>query len=264
MDGVAGPTPAPDTITVQTAENVSIGFATAGLGSRVVGQLVDSLIALLLAYAVVFAYAAIAASASSGQGLAFGAGGAAFAFFFVYFGYFLVCEAVTGGRTPGKAAMGLRVMRVDGSAPDFIAILIRNVVRVLDVALFVTGIGVVIMFFHPQSRRLGDIAAGTVVVRERARVTLAAAVATPPLITRAPDAGPSIDGIERLGATEYNALRTFLTRPGLSPDLRMRLAIDIATRMLDRLALGPSAPERLWPPELLLERLYLQLDQRLR
>jgi hypothetical protein len=63
---------------------------------------------------------------------------------------------------------------------------------------------------------------------------------------------------------EYNALRTFLTRTGLAPDLRTRLASDIATRMLDRLAVGPSAPERLWPAELLLERLYLQLDQRLR
>src|SRR2546426_973122 len=86
-----------------------------------------------------------------GQTVAVVAGGALFALFFVYFGYFLVCEVVMGGRTPGKAAMGLRVVRLDGSAPDFVALLIRNVVRVLDVALFAAGIGVVIMFFHPLS-----------------------------------------------------------------------------------------------------------------
>ncbi|TMB92648.1 MAG: RDD family protein [Chloroflexi bacterium] len=260
---VAGPS-TPDTVRVQTAENVSIGFTTAGLGSRVVAQLIDNVIALPLAYIAAFAYSALAVSASSGQSVTIVAGGALFALFFVYFGYFLVCEVVTGGRTPGKAAMGLRVVRLDGSAPDFVALLIRNVVRVLDVALFAAGIGVVIMFFHPLSRRLGDIAASTIVVRERSRVTLATAAAAPPLITRAPDAGPAVEGIERLGSTEYNALRTFLTRAGLAPELRARLAADIAARMLERLAVAPSAPERFWPPELLLERLYLQLDQRLR
>jgi uncharacterized RDD family membrane protein YckC len=261
---VVGPPVAPDTIRVQTAENVSLGFATAGLGTRVVAQIVDNVIALPIAYLAAFAYSALASSASSVQSITFASGGVVFAFFFVYFGYFLVCEVVTGGRSPGKAAMGLRVIRVDGGAPDFIALLIRNVVRVLDVALFATGIGVVIMFFHPLSRRLGDIAASTVVVRERSRVTLAAATAPPPLITRSPDAGPAVDGIERLGATEYNALRTFLTRGGLAPDVRARLAADIASRMLERMAVGPSAPERFWPPELLLERLYLQLEERKR
>ena len=82
------------------------------------------------------------------------------------------------------------------------------------------------------------------------------------MITRTPDAGPPIEGIEQLGTMELNALRTFLSRPGLNPELRTRLAGDIAGRMLERLGVSASAPERLWPPELLLERLYLQLEQR--
>jgi hypothetical protein len=100
------------------------------------------------------------------------------------------------------------------------------------------------------------------VVRDRAMVTLAAAVAPPPIILRTPDAGPPIDGLDRIGGFERDALRVFLSRPGLTPKLRADLAADIAKRLLDRLDLPPGAPERLWPAELFIERIYLQLDQR--
>ena len=69
-------------------------------------------------------------TSSEGAGFA----NAAIGFFagFVYFGYFFVAEAVTGGKTPGKSAMGLRVIKVDGSAADFGAVAVRNVIRVVD------------------------------------------------------------------------------------------------------------------------------------
>ena len=108
--------------------------------------------------------------------------------------------------------MGLRVIRVDGSAADFGALAVRNVLRIVDVAVVL--IGIVIMFFQPQTRRLGDLGAGTIVVRDRAMVTLAAAVAPPPVILRTPDAGPPIDGLDRIGGFERDALRVFLSRPG--------------------------------------------------
>ena len=110
--------------------------------------------------------------------------------------------------------------------------------------------------------RLGDLLGGTVVVHVRPPVTLAAAVTLAPVLLRTPDAGPAIDGIERLGERELSAIRTFLTRPGLEPPLRARLASDMSNRLVDRMQLAPSAPERQWPPELLLERLYLQLQTR--
>ncbi|MBV8529405.1 MAG: RDD family protein [Candidatus Dormibacteraeota bacterium] len=194
------------------------------------------------------------ASAESAQwaaGAALGAG------FLVYFGYFVVSEATSGGRTPGKVALGLRVVRLDGSAADFTAILIRNLVRIIDVG--VLFVGVVVMFFQPLSRRLGDLAAGTVVVRERQNVTLATVTAPVPMILRTPDAGPAIDGIERLGSHEENALRVFLSRQGLTPQLRASLAGQMAPKLYDRMELPWAAPERQWPPELFLERLYLQL-----
>jgi uncharacterized RDD family membrane protein YckC len=247
---------------VQTADNVALGYITAGLGSRMVAQLLDNGPALALALAVVLVITAAGNYASGPDGATWAAGAAAGASFLVYFGYFLLAEAVTGGRTPGKAAMGLRIVRLDGSAADFSAILVRNLVRIIDVGVFYVGI--LVMFFHPLSRRLGDLAAGTVVVRERQNVTLAAVAAPVPMILRTPDAGPAVDGIERLGSNEENALRVFLSRQGLTPQLRAHLAGQVAAKLYERLELPWSAPERQWPPELFLERLYLQLLGRAR
>lgn len=253
----------PDTFRVQTADNVSLGYTTAGVGSRMVAQLIDNAIALVLVFAVVdVLMTAGASTASSAQGAGWAAGAAVGAGFLAYFGYFLVAELLSGGRTPGKAVMGLRVVRLDGSAADFSAVLVRNLVRIVDVLVFYAGL--LVMFFNPLSRRLGDMAAGTVVIRERAPVTLAAVAAPPPLILRTPDAGPAIDGVERLGAHEENALRVFLSRQGLTPPLRAHLAAQLAVKLYERLQLPWSAPERMWPAELFLERLYLQLSARAR
>jgi len=249
-----------DTISVKTSDNVTLGYSVAGLGSRLVAQILDNLIALPVTLVAILLYGAVASVfVTSAEGTGFADAGAGFFAGFVYFGYFFVAEVVTGGKTPGKSAMGLRVIRVDGSAADFGALAVRNVLRIVDVGAVL--IGIVIMFFQPQTRRLGDLGAGTIVVRDRAMVSLAAAVAPPPVILRTPDAGPPIDGLDRVGGFERDALRVFLSRPGLSPKLRADLAADIAKRLLDRLGLPPGAPERLWPPELFIERVYLQLDQ---
>jgi uncharacterized RDD family membrane protein YckC len=250
-----------DTISVKTSDNVTLGYSVAGLGSRLAAQILDNLIALPITVVAILLYGAVANDfVTTSEGAGFAAAGAEFFAGFVYFGYFFVAEAVTGGKTPGKSAMGLRVIRVDGTAADFGALAVRNVIRVIDVVVLL--IGIVVMFFQPQTRRLGDLGAGTIVVRDRAMVSLAAAAAPPPIILRTPDAGPPIDGLDRIGGFERDALRIFLSRPGLSPKLRADLAADIAKRLFDRLELPTGAPERLWPAELFIERIYLQLDQR--
>jgi len=89
----------PDTLRVQTADNVSLGYSTAGVGSRMAAQLIDSTVALALVFVALVAAGGLVSRASTAQGLAWGAGAAAAFAGFVYFGYFLVYEAVTGGRT---------------------------------------------------------------------------------------------------------------------------------------------------------------------
>ena len=247
-----------DVLRVSTPDNVGIGYDVAGLGSRFIAQLLDTLIvSVLLLVVSVSVAAALGSSDSQGSVLvALAVGGASL---FTYIGYFTLCELTTGGRTPGKSAGRLRVLDLSGAAPTAGQLLLRNIARIVDVLM---GVGVVVMFWNGHSRRLGDLLAGTVVVRERSTVTFAAVVVPPPVMLRTPDAGPPIDGVGSLGERELSAIRTFLTRPGLEPPLRARLALDMTTRLLDRMQLPVTAPERTWPPELLLERLYMQLQAR--
>lgn len=240
---------------VQTPDNVAVAFATAGLGSRMLAQMVDTVLAGVTVVVAVLIYLVIAGT--DGRLVITGAIGVATA---TYILYFAAWEIASGGTTAGKQSLGLRVMRIDGGAARTTDLVIRNVLRLVDVGL--GGVGLIVMFFHPRSRRLGDLAAGTLVVRTPPAVSLNAAVRPQPVMLRTPDEGPAIDGLGRLGSHELEVLRAFLSHPGLAPDRRTSLAQGMARTLLDRMGLGPAAPERGWPPELFLERLYLQLARR--
>jgi uncharacterized RDD family membrane protein YckC len=252
-----------DTQRVTTADNVGISFRVAGLATRITAAAIDLVILAVLLFAVFTAIAAIA-SAMGGDSAAAQVNASFLSLLLaallvvVVVAYFTVSQAVSAGRTAGKAVMGIRVIRLEGGTPT----LGESFLRSLAYAVDLLGVGVILMFFHPQSRRLGDLLAGTVVVRERTPVTLAVASAANPVYLRSFEAGPPIDGLGRLGEREFQAVRTFLGRPGLVPAQRVALAARLAAPLLERMALPPSAPERMWPPELLLERVYLQLVPR--
>jgi uncharacterized RDD family membrane protein YckC len=250
-----------DVLRVSTSDNVGIGYDIAGLGSRFIAQLLDSLLVGIIALVIDIPVAAAVSGSDTQQTLPLAALAVSGVTLVGDIGYFTICEVSTGGRTPGKSSGRLRVLDISGAAPTAGQLLLRNLARVVDVAL---GVGVVVMFWNRQSRRVGDLLAGTVVVRVRPSVSYSAAVTPPPVMLRTPDAGPLIDGVERLGDRELSAIRTFLARPGLEPPLRARLAHDMTTRLLDRMEVPEAAPERQWPPELFLERLYLQLQGRTR
>ncbi|HET9050911.1 MAG TPA: RDD family protein [Candidatus Dormibacteraeota bacterium] len=240
-----------DTLEVRTAENVELGWDIAGIGSRLLATLVDLLLVGLIDTGVLLLLLALVPEADTGAAIVLGS----FLTFVVLVGYFVVAETATGGRSPGKRALGLRVIRTDGGAAGFGEALVRGLLRIVDLA-----VGVVPMFATASSRRLGDFAAGTVVVRERRARSVPPP--PPPAILRTPDAGPSIDNTAALGSHELVALRAFLSRQGLAPEQRGRLAATLAARLYDRLDLPASAPERSWPAELFIERLYLQLASR--
>ncbi len=162
---------------ISAPEYILFRYSLAGPMTRMIAVLIDHLVILgliLLSFLVL----AIAGNISAFAELDTLGGFMTFLLFMAMFllnwFYFLLFEWGNRGRTPGKMALGLRVVSVDGTSLDLLQILIRNLVRPADMfpmslVLFPTYfVGGLTMFFGGRSfRRLGDLAAGTIVVREQ-------------------------------------------------------------------------------------------------
>src|SRR5438309_4634640 len=156
--------PLPDTdLVVSTPERVSFDYQVAGLGTRGVAQILDLLIVAALLFAVFFVAVAAASYTQSGT-----VGTLVFAFgaFVVVFGYFWISEALFSGQTLGKRAFRLRAVGDRGEPLTWMQAGIRNVVRIVDFLPYGYGVGVVVLFVNGRGKRLGDLAAGTVVVKD--------------------------------------------------------------------------------------------------
>lgn len=193
--------------TVATPENVNFGYAMAGLGSRFMAALVDSLLVLLLQVLVVVLIFVIAIrDLRSSTGLLSWASLALVLISFVLFwGYYIFFELIWNGQTPGKRWVGLRVLRANGQPITIVEVLIRNLVRLVDFMPAAYGVGIVSMFIDARSRRLGDLAAGTMVVWERSALSVDAlveSVAESPAVA-APGAGESWSARDRALAAEF-------------------------------------------------------------
>jgi uncharacterized RDD family membrane protein YckC len=161
-------------IHIDTPENVVFGYNVAGMGSRFLAGLLDMLLIMLLIVAINFAFfllvSILDSSAIRRAGYWLWAVFGLLAFFILW-GYYIFFEMVWNGQSPGKRKLGLRVIRMDGTPVTFTESLIRNLIRLFDFLPAYYGVGVMTMFIDKQTRRLGDLAAGTLVVHDRA-VTL--------------------------------------------------------------------------------------------
>jgi hypothetical protein len=92
--------------------------------------------------------------------------------FIFFWGYYIFFEMLWNGQTPGKRWVGLRVIRTDGTPITLSESFIRNLTRLVDFLPAAYGIGIISMFLDKQSRRLGDLAAGTLVVHDRAPISI--------------------------------------------------------------------------------------------
>ena len=162
--------PLPDTdLVVSTPERVSFDYQVAGLGTRGIAQILDLLIVTGLLVAVFFfAAAAAAGTRSDVVGTLIDLFGA----FIVIFGYFWISEAIFSGQTLGKRALRLRVVGDRGEPLTWVQAGIRNVIRIVDFLPYGYGVGVVVLFANGRGKRLGDLAAGTIVVKDSDSVGL--------------------------------------------------------------------------------------------
>ncbi len=258
--------------TVTTPENVEIIYTLAGIGSRFAAVLLDHLLQGLLLVSVVLAALAFIGGLSNWMGgvddlfnlSGWAMGALAFAYFLIIWGYFIVFEAVWNGQTPGKRWLNLRVVKENGQPVDFFTSAIRNLVRILDALPTAYGIGVTCMFFSPAYKRVGDYAAGTVVVKEyrdpssspSPPASLRQEPAFPfpvpetagfaedeaagtPLFEETP--GVTIPFIGDVTREEYEAAHRFMDRRGeLAAPVAAEIARRLATPILARLDMTPS------------------------
>ena len=168
-----------EVVEISTPENVTFQFRLGGLGSRFIALLVDMLVQLVMFAAVTFAIvltgaglSAAAQAITRGYGnvseiiMSVAVGLVVISFFFIQWGYFVYFEVRGGGQTPGKHLMRLRVVRDEGQPVRFFDSVIRNVLRIADILPATYMIGVISILASKQNKRIGDLAAGTIVVRE--------------------------------------------------------------------------------------------------
>jgi len=228
-----------DHITIPTPEGVSLDLTLAGLGSRAIAGGIDlvlkaGLVGLLLIvmFALLGADGAIVVVPAIGMTMLV---------------YDVLFETLAGGRTPGKRASGLRVVRSSGRPVDLTASVVRNALRLLDGLPLSYLPTIVSILLTRRNQRPGDLAADTVVIRDRREIDRARTAASRPA---APAAGATWD-VSAVPAEDLATVRAFLERrDGLAPHARTRLAAQLDGALRPRVG-GADEPD----PERFLEML---------
>jgi uncharacterized RDD family membrane protein YckC len=262
-----GPANQFDQLNIETPEQVDLRLPIAGIGSRFIAVLVDTLIQViaeivLILVVVIFLSAAQRerlgeVSDTAGKWLI----AAVFLFhFLLYWGYFALFEAFWNGQTPGKRLAKIRVIKDSGRQITLFEALARNLIRIIDALPSFYFVGIISMLCNKQQKRLGDFVAGTVVVHEKISVqpllghnsrSITSAVYPQPLPEFVPRAGafqPPADALARLRPEDLNVIDSFLSR-ALDLDLATRAAMAqrIATSMFTKMHIPLPAeqnPER--------------------
>ncbi len=237
-------------VDVATGESVTFSYELAGLGSRFLAVFIDIalqsavflggalLLGLLAAWDPRYSATRAVADVPTKLGEAVLLGAAVFAAFVIFFGYFIVFEWAWRGRTPGKKVLGIRVVRDGGFPLDFTSSVVRNAIRILEFGVGFYAFSAVAMLLSPFNRRFGDMAAGSIVIRD-ARFESGVAYD----VRRATDAdvGTQVRRddslVHDLGDEERELVRRYAARrTGLGARARVAIAADIAAVVRPKLA----------------------------
>jgi uncharacterized RDD family membrane protein YckC len=150
---------------IETAQNISIDQNTAHLGDRMLAYIIDTLVIVI--YYVLMIWLLLALDVEPDEEWAMymllGLPG---------FLYYLLLETFMDGKTIGKHFMQLRVVKLDGTKPNFANFFVRWILRIIDISLTSGGVAVFTILIRGKGQRVGDIAAGTTVISEKKRVYL--------------------------------------------------------------------------------------------
>jgi len=235
--------PVSDQLSIDTPELVSIDMPLAGIGSRFVAVLIDTLLwgAGLFVLFLVFLIASPAIRAFNKISYQWGVAIVVFLVFLFNWGYFTLFEAFWNGRTPGKKMARIRVIQRSGRPIGLFESMARNFIRYVDQFPSFYAVGVIAMFVTRQHQRLGDLAAGTLVVRDREQETplwgasgsrtFTAASLAPALAAPEPHTLVTLPaaGLAKLSLTDLEVLESFFAR-------RLDMPLAVRQSLAERIA----------------------------
>lgn len=220
-----------DRMTIATPEGVQLALTLAGLGSRFIAGAADLIIQLILIAIV----AVVAAVASGGLLVAVAVVGV----FAIWFLYPILFEVLAAGRTPGKRITSLRVVRESGAPIDLPASAIRNLMRLLDGPILLYLPTVISIAVTARNQRPGDLAAGTIVIRENPLSALDPGARLGPA-EEPVEGSPEGWDVSAVSAQEIAAVRRFLERrESLERGARATLAERLAAGLRPKVAGAP-------------------------
>jgi uncharacterized RDD family membrane protein YckC len=236
-----------DELRIETPEQVALELPIAGVGSRFLAIVVDTLLQVVTLIVATVALVLIGRGAPSLFQLPRSAASLALALliligFCLYWGYFAFFEILLKGQTPGKRVAGIRVIKDSGRPVDALSAILRNLLRGIDFLPGLYAVGITSMMLNRHSRRLGDFVAGTVVVHDKppARIDAEWALGSGAGVS-ATLANPNIS---RLTDAELVLIETYLQRRNdLDADARGKARAQIADRIVQRTGLTPE-PEQ--------------------
>jgi len=246
-----------DQLSIETPELVAIDMPVAGIGSRFIALLVDYLIwiVVIIALILIFHYVDPSLTRFSKLGEKWATAIFTLVGFVFYWGYFTLFEAFWNGRTPGKRVARIRVIQRSGRGIGLFEAMTRNLLRVIDQIPLIYAVGVVTIFLTKQHQRLGDLAAGTLVVHEREQLdapsagssarSLTAGIFEQPAIAPMPVRRNSLElpatAIQRLSVADLEVLEGFFAR-------RLDFSMETRARLAERIAASIQAKSGLAIP----------------
>ncbi|GAB2762749.1 RDD family protein [Streptomyces bullii] len=223
-----------------TGEAVALELRPARLPSRALAVLLDLVVAVAVYVAVVIALVASTASLDEAAQTAVSIA----TFVLVLVGGPIAVETLTHGRSLGKAACGLRVVRDDGGPIRFRHALVRGLIGVIEILMTFGVVACIASLVSVRGRRLGDVFAGTLVVRERVPLARTGFVPPPP-----PWLAGRFSGLDLSAVPDglWLAIRQYLTRmQQLDPQVGRAMAERLAADLADRT--GAPVPQDVPPP----------------
>ncbi|MBX3281112.1 MAG: RDD family protein [Acidobacteria bacterium] len=267
---------AEETLIIETPERVELEFSLASIGNRFMAVGIDHFIQFLSIFLIAWIFAWVA-SADNAEGLFEDSPKWVTAImilvvFALFASYFAVFEWLWNGQTPGKRLMKLRVVREDGRPLTLWEAIVRNLLRIADAApgfiVPIYSVGLITIFLNRRDQRLGDIFAGTVVIRERIDQaptfadTFSKRIADPAL-TRVQKPVTFTADISKITEDEIEVVEIFLRRRwDLSERQRLWMAWRIALPLMYKLK--PRYSETDFSYEGFLEELLARFEARQR